>query len=1161
MSNLKKTKRTRKNKSEKNKKLFGMIHSSVSKNDAIRKLFFEVPDNAFYRSLSNISAHPYFSNLFELNSRKDLSKIYTDNCPYTDLEKSLLYMLSVLEYNSEKISKFINYETFITENLLDGRFDDCIESLDAIDEEFGVSTWSISIRGSIYSIIEDLKAKYEFEEILNKKVGENKLFEVVAGEIGRRYQDPDIYVANMGSFVGQIFRAFDGELRDFLYYKLCPDDLFFNYNYEYITNYEKNSSLIDLFKCLISVLTKATVFEEFLTDHIRRIIVKLSKHINYPPLNSMANLCGVKNNWSFNEFDYGLLDLYTKGDYRSVVIKYEYSKEYFKEFQHFEILSKSATRYEPNNYDGLVGTIIKNLRSVVLKDKNYQTSMATLACLSHCFSSLRWFNELDYFIQSETKTKDFEKLKFYRRASIIHSGVNSPRKEDILPSDVVTSYKNSLKQHIEKSITVELYNNRNNIHDCNYEQFGEVDGNRFKKYVGKSLILNDRHEEAVNVLYTLNKCTDVLLSHEVSRFLVNSLIKINSIQEAVEEFVLRCIDNRNLIQNYNTDEICNAAISSLKNSNSIFFPIALSLHSRFVNNKHDSALRFSFENFLIKHNVKKPIDNIEIYERYDNRLMVYYLEHVCTPENMKLYRHLGSSRKIEECRIEVCNFLIEKGFGNKDPLVREVKERTKKLVVSKAFKQVENSKIYSDTSVFYSGSARTRIESLYDKYNELKNNDFSDYEDEQLLSKIVKLHEALSEIDINLYVIPPINEKNSTFFNLMQRVRDEFAFGEKGLNTYLSTRIRHGHLPTNLRKCLQAENLTTSRLSGSKQFKPNEYWCFRLSSKEEKSYKKLEKLFADFSERFESEVSKINDSWLQIFTLDRSLSNLADKSNTSESIFDYSMDIFEAFKLQARLPRQLSYDEFITRAIEWLWFRTDKCLERGRKRLTGVARSYFLELLNELQVSVYDIVQDEGKRRNFNEAVGRTKATMSTSLDQIISWFNRTDENVIANYEIETSIEIASQAIGVDVEFIKDKPYKMKGKTLSNFVDLFYIFIENAVSKSNLNKEELKITIEIKSVDNVAYFIIINNCIVEGSIFDANKRMEYYKNNYGSKEILKRRIQGEGNSGFFKVWNTLSRGLNLTNLIDMNYHEDGTFKVELRVFNLDEVIENEDIDS
>lgn len=1148
--------------SNKYPKISGILYSSNDGPKVKAKLFRDLNAYELYKSVDYLKDHRFFRDSIRLNKNNALHKMYGVSCPRSSLEKSVYWAIGVIEVNKDLISAFLLKQDRIISQILNGDYFECLETIDELDRVVGISAWAITIRGSILSLIGDFDAKVEYARHLDELSGENTFISSIAKHISSRYVDVDVFLPNARSFKSQITRSFDGALLNLLLYKLTVKDYLQPLDYESIFNDEKNTSLIDLFECVLNYLAFSTCNVGH--DDSSRVfaVTKLNKLFRHPIISNIASMLGLSCDWEFMASEYSFIDLYTEGRYEDICRLFEQAApNELLDFQYFEIVAKSATRVSSPRLSGLRGKVVGSLIDILEKNSKYNNSLSFLLCLCHSFQPLKWFCELNLFLERERKSlNDSECLKI-RNLSIIYSTFNSPRKLYILDQTTSNIFIEKCSEAIPDSLALFLFTHKEQLHNTSSEHLTKIEHNRLSKYIGKSLLEAEEYQSAIRILETLASCDDTLICFEASSMLVEAYIKTGKALNALIQFVDKCLVNHSFVYNYDTSAICDIAKTIAKESTSIYVPVAISLHSRYIDDKYDSVLRFSFEMFLLNNKVELPLDDLSIYTNYTENIVNYFLEHACIPDVMKLYFNLPNTRAIDDCRISICNYLVSKNIS-KEHLIQEVKDRARKIVIGAAYKQIEKSRIYSDTSIFYNEGSRNKYIQLFDKYCTLASANYEAYEDEKSLSEIYTLFkdkDLLSQAHTLFILKLPLNEKNSTFLTLLQRIRDDFAYGDKGFNYYLSTRIRHGHLPTTLRKCVLDEQLVTKKIANSNNFKPNEYWLGKLWIYDDKVMDKIHKAFSEFTLKYEEEIETINDKWLQITSLDQSIINLSDTKSKSEAIFDFSIGNFESYALQRKVPPTSNYAECVKLIIDWLWQRTDISLHKAREKLSVTARQRLLDLMHSLQKEVFLLSGESQGATDLNDAIGRARAALNTNLEQVISWFTRSEGSVVAHYDIDIAIEIAIRSAFVKVGIVKDKSYNLDGSTLSYIVDLLYILFENAISKSHLPKDFLELTLKLSSEQNVVKVVVTNKCLEVSDINIANTQLEYYRTSYGNTDLHRKNIQGEGGTGFFKIYNILKNLLGLEHSIQFGYITNNSFQVEINITNFEKVLNYEDI--
>ena len=191
-------------------------------------------------------------------------------------------------------------------------------------------------------------------------------------------------------------------------------------------------------------------------------------------------------------------------------------------------------------------------------------------------------------------------------------------------------------------------------------------------------------------------------------------------------------------------------------------------------------------------------------------------------------------------------------------------------------------------------------------------------------------------------IVSDMNEKIKTDVNYNQEIvilkgiilsiTKEFLFNEKyGLNTFLSSRIRHGYCKSQLTTLFHDFNLMSKALSDSSEaFTSNEYWDSKLSYGDKSLI--FKRNLSDFTYEIEMKVKEVKDEWLKIRFYE---------GETGQ--FDY-VKIVNNMLLVIDQADVMGFDLFFKSIIDMLWKRTEIILEEGYLSLLYQSSQKFLYL-------------------------------------------------------------------------------------------------------------------------------------------------------------------------------------------------------------------------
>lgn len=1147
------TKKKLKTKKKEQSGLSRVLASSRHGETVRRNFFSKLEPREIRDSVSKISKHHHFISSIQL-AKTNFSDAYVRLTPDADLGKNIAWCLALLEIHAADIQQFLIREQEIEWCLLNDDTEQSIKLLDQIDAICGISLWSIGLRGSILSHSGRHAEKQEFLQRLNQASGANSFFKCIAALTANKYEAGDILSVESDFSEQKIKRTYTGNLLHFLMYKLLPLSAEFKYDFKRIINYEKNSTAIDILKCLQDyvVFHLAGAASDGKDEYCLQIIRSLSKKFKTPTTQAIAGYYGLEQEWKFIPKEYELLDFYTRGEYQEFNEALK-ETQLLNKFSIFHLAAQSICRHS-FEVNGLLGKLLTWTSNLFVKSDELESSSSSLAHMVSGFGMLPWFRALHLLHLKETKYISTDSDRNIENAYVIVSDLNSPIKAKIFPENLKFNYLKIQDEAIKGSCTINLFKYLESNDSNNDDLLKEVDGARKEKYLALKEMKRGSFDSAITRLSDLIASQDKLIAFDACKLITQAYLLKGNIEAAITTFVVSTIKNPRLLGGINTAAICQACEIAAAQSNSIFVPIAISLHTRYVNDNFSAALKYSFECFLINNNLQNPIELFSC-NQFNEEHINYFMEHVCTPEVMKLYLYFDTVKEIDACRIEICKKLIERGHSI-EAMRYEVKERTRRLVIHDATKHVENSRIYSDTSSFPTSSD---FKQLFDRYAKLRLNDYSEAADEQTLLDFYHAIKNVGETDImeSAHAIHVqdlvLNEKNLAFMKLLKLIRDEFTFGPKGLSGYLSTRIKHGHFPTTLRKCAADEGLISPKVTATGSYKKNSYWLERFDFLQEGKLTELDKAFSDFSSKFDELINNANDKWLKTKIIDQDLAGVRLEMLEDEAAFNYSISYFESFILQNRLSNTLNYSEFIKNIIEWLWTRTEYNLGRVREKIAAHIRENAFRLLDQLESDVLGVIKDHNRIAIFNDSVGRARAKLTSSIETIIGWFSRSQGLTVAQFDSDIALEIARLSAGAEINYKDSTGLQFQGRTLTYFVDILYVLLDNCVTKSNLAKDSIMIQGSLRKYEDSIALIIENNCAPIIDVLQQNANLSFYRNHYGNEAYMIKASQGMGGTGLFKIWKALSKDLDLDHTIEFGYSSPTSFKVELIINQISKV--------
>ncbi|MEO8467738.1 MAG: hypothetical protein ABI640_20630 [Gammaproteobacteria bacterium] len=1117
-----------------------VLAASNTKSIVLEQFFEKLTPGEIANSVPRISKHRHFRDAVQMTLAGVGPDIYRELTPAASLEKNAAWCIGLLRVHKDAIKFFVEREAAITADLLNGRDADVLRALDEIDSRCGLSAWSVTLRGAFYASTRRDHEQQAYLDDLWAKTKGNQFLQAVLINIYRRYNQTSKMSRDTRAEEFQIRRTEERGFLNFLMYRVFQDYCDFRFEYLHVLNFEKNASVVDMFKCLFNFCVYSefgdlSAAEKESAKYVARV---LATEFDYRPIVGIASAHDSYQSWVFNEIDYQVLDAYTRGDYLSVSDLIRNAPESIRKFAIFELWAKSEARVNRYRPASIAGELLDALTKVLLRGDEYEQSVAYLLAITFAFASLPWFQQLRYLILREGGFMSRDKKSRLLRLSTVLSDLDSPLKLNVLSTERRKQFVTKCDAAVGTSVTLQLLAGRFERSGALEALEGEVHPTRLLKYRAAELMQKSDFAQAIPLLEQLLTSNDNLARFDASVQLVQGLIESDQLEQAAELFAVTCLGNANVLHLYDTEEISSICRRLLeRDSASINVPVALSLHSRFANKEH-------FEQFLKKNGAVVPQDLFERSALFPRAQFLYFLEFVCTPSVMQLYLKFESTTEIEQCRIEVCRYLIDVGHAVAT-MVEEVKDRTRRLVIRDAAKKVASSRIFADTGAFR-GPSGSEFLQLHDRYTSLCRRGSWMTKDEEALRNICAVLSEMPSALHSVHILETLNEKNATLLDLIKRMRNEFALGERGLNSYLSTRIRHGHLPTTLRRGPVAHSLLNPKSESTKGYKDNSYWMSKFVGLPETKVAAVDRILREFSREYDKLVDTINEEWLQITILDLDMASLGGEKARRTALFNYSVTAAEAYYLGGLTNAESEYPDFSRIVTRWLWDRTDRNLAAVRKKIDTEVREKTGSLLDGLQRDVIAELGSESLTEEFNDAIGKAKEVVRASLETILSWFNRSEVTFLTSYDLGTAVKIAADSAGVAVRIDSNSQWTLKGETLSNFVDIFYILFENAASKSGLPLGDIDLALSLEDKQGSMVIRVANATAEVPDVVQRNDKLESYRTPAGQDDFGGA-IQREGGTGFFKIKKILARDLGTQFLMHIGFDSDRSFTVTLEI--------------
>lgn len=565
--------------------------------------------------------------------------------------------------------------------------------------------------------------------------------------------------------------------------------------------------------------------------------------------------------------------------------------------------------------------------------------------------------------------------------------------------------------------------------------------------------------------------------------------------------------------------------------------IVYDIYSKHISLNKEGEKADAYEEFLLSRGVNRPSDLRGIGTDLSSEKLVYFLQQICVPRVMDQSLYMDNTRDVENERIAVCQLLSELDWSNQPVYAEEIRDLTRRRVVRDRLRQVEQSKIYVDVASVKKKAEKSLRESFGRYLNLLSNPEF----DTQAHEIFKKIRDIIGEASVGIQVMDfPSNQRDQLFEGM---IYDLFAMlvsnREHGLETYLSTRIRHGTLSGQLRSPLEVQHLVTQKDGTTGIYIENKYWPARLHVVNQSVLHLLSSRLDNFSKEMDDLIGMLTRDWIQVRSEER-----------PNGLFDFRIGNYNTYILQSEMNIDTTYEHFVDGVIAFFWSRVEHTLENIREKIGTDFRASVTAAFDRLQNDIEQILADE-RTGEITDAITAARTAIQVTIDNVVRWFQLAKASERPDYTLDIAIDAAVQSINscyrssqISPDLKIAVPRAFRGGTLDSVIDILFILFENMVKHcgSTVGSPKSSVT---ASLDRDTLRLTLTNEVAPVSDVEAeNERLTRKKASYGA-EAAGQLVAREGGSGYPKILKIATHDLNCRPEIRFRFMNKSAFEVVL----------------
>lgn len=1066
---------------------------------------------------------------------------------------SVTWTLMICKEQIIYIEKYLRYKAEYEKMLLSCEYSMAKSMIYRIINECGMSLWAC---GQLLILEECTDGLEGNKKLLGSYLNYTKRNTIVSTllEFMSYMAEESTSLNNYKEKTDKFLKLFEDEIvNTYFSYKLKMQDIGFSEYFKIVLQVDCQLSLIDLYNSYVDILQRTVVSGYDFKDGLIGEIAELNEMVNDFRINNLLVYLGENNKLNFDESVLSIIEMYTCGDYHNALVSLKvYLNDNPSDYQmwilmikcHIYLGTKPETDY----------SIIQDLFSLYSIDDSCLSSQGRLHNALKKYSSTTWHYKL--LNTTKRKLKYAGNIDDYIAISLMNEHHVTPRFVSMLPNEEIRHMlMNNLYPKMPNTVSLFISHELKDSQDANHTLY------RCYLFNADSLYEQGMYDDAEEILDKIKELeiynNNSYIKEKVIRRLFSVYSITNQMKKAISIIVDTYFEDENLIKRNNLVPIIERikSITYKDIYRMIEYPIFV-----YISNKLDvKEQRIAFSNYLDANGVRTQTDLLELVA-IDEKKNIFFMEKISTLNVVKRHVRLAKgAAAAAEIRITILQQLLRINPSLKNEYLAEISSITTKREINNRVRQMSQHKIKVDVDKIKE-EKNDLFEENFQKYLLIKsfNSDLTGY-DVTDSSNIDSIKQIVSSMNEEIRRNTQYSQAILALKDFVTDVEYEFLRNEKyGLDTYLSSRIRHGYCKAQLTKELREHHLLLSTADDdSDQYDVSQYWDVKVSSEQKSDYQFIKNALSSFTHDIECKIKEIRREWIRI------------KINKNEvGMFDFTS--FTNKALVVDRDNIVDYDVMFNTIVASLWEFTENHLRFIRKRIQEELKPFFYQKLNELEQKVK--LQEDSTIRSISQEILSSiticRAKISTVITEFENFFFRDD--VI--YEDFTLQELATTCVGIekqihaDFEDINHKvnvygDKRLRGNTFSDFVEIIILLMNNAITHAGFTdmkmldlvlnislgyeteetagvKETLLQSNKGWSTDNLLLLSVQNNLFEGKDINKIREKVQYIFEHAKDPQILKKYSISEGGSGIYKIYKTINYNVSVPYVILYSVEEN-----------------------
>lgn len=1024
-----------------------------------------------------------------------------------DPDREFLWTASVLRHYADQISHFAALKAEFEHAFISGDMDRAGAALDQVAQELGVSLWYLENKIQFIQLTQGLSAQKTF---LETTISHPKI-DIFAGLLGYYFSMRSEENYSFNEIAAEANDLLDGRgLGDYTLFHVLPYDHTEIVEPAGVVSWEECRPIVDRYLAFVS-MSKLQVARHGAgaSPNLTRA-VKLLDPVRDRALSGLRRVLGILTPEQSERYSEGLarFDAYTEGRYEACLGGIEPSLELAARASAMTCLSLKS----PSAEESLAKEIVACMSQVLLVGPSYSAARARLqklcmTCPRHAVSE-----EIVAFLERthDNIANGGEYTELDRFAALSGSGAN-PWHEDVLrslgvPGNLLSKYPDSSSLQIRKALQLPI-GDANQILDNL-----SIPVDRRTLYKGHVALRREAFTIAAEHYRQALGSDKPFVVNRASAYLCRALLANGEVEAALDVVVDHCLESPSAYRLYPLEQLIDQIKPNSRLAKTVAFSILLHIATRNISSKWERDISDTYESIMIGFECTRPSRLVSRIESIGRARLTYFLRHVCIPRVFDDTIDFSSVTEIDDERIAVCQHLIELDSIRKEEYAVEIKAITREANIYQALRKVESSKIFVDEPGIRSAVEAT-LKDAFERFQRLSKSPHLTYQVEKISKLIEDLLSDNPAIDLKNLKLPA-SERESLFANMLNEFTTQFAINPAyGLDTHLSTTIRHGSFEGHIRSPLAAQGLLVSKGEKEDTYVMPKRWETVLADATPDQIDEIRRALGKFTGRVQD----------QLATYLRELLHVRGVDTHTKGLFNFLVSRDERLELMRAVGDNAQYGEFVDRLFAFSWAGVERSLASVRNELHSGMLPAIDGAVNSLLNSTSHLANLDGYSQ-FRDAIINGRTNVQSAIETVSNWFRRPLDFSRDPFDFDIALDVARKQITncyVQTSIIPaiavKVPNKIAGRFLDGMVEILFILLQNIIRHSGYERSPQDVDFEATESSGTVLIKISNRVADWVNITDLQALATEAAGKYQRDSAMMLARQ-EGGSGLSKVW-------------------------------------------